>query len=429
MSEKQFSEKPWGSENMVRKSQSCTSEKPEVRKFGPKSRFRRSQEGAPTTCPKSNFRRSRGWSETLVRRAVFGEAKLVRNYVSKGVRKAIFGETGGPKIWSEKPFSKKPGWSENLSEKQFSEKPRMVRNLGPKSRFRRGQAGPKLFPKVSEKQFSEKPEVRKFGPKSRFRRSQGGPKTCPKSNFRRSRGWSQSYPEMCTETNFQRSREGLKSYSIFGEDRVVWKAMKNGRSNGSPMKTYSAKGASKSYIERENIIMFIPCMWKFGAKYIGCKGQQHVKFNKRACMDAFASCRAFHEPEHAALYSATSLGSPITADLNSASKATIVGSQLSGTWVLLLVQRYLKHEYKSASSQVSFNGNAMNNSRSVRSAGITGFLLHGTCMETYPHRACVHVYEWCACEWLYSPERSNGLHVGFSPNAKKALPKSWRIGS
>ena len=216
MSEKQFSEKPWGSVG--------------VRKYGPK-------------IPKLYFR-----------------------------------ETGGPKIWSEKPFSKKPGGcSYNLPEKQFSEKPRMVRNLGPKSCFRRGQAGPKLCfqrcpksnfrrnrrsenlvrkavfeearvvrkpvrkaifgeaedgPKPwSEEPFSERPSwsetvskgVRKAifgetgGPKSRFRRSQGG----PKSNFRRSRGWSQSYPEMCTETNFQRSREGLKSYSIFGEDRVV----------------------------------------------------------------------------------------------------------------------------------------------------------------------------------------------------------------
>ena len=230
VSEEQFSEKPevrkfgFGEAKLVRKvSETQFSEKPGVRKFGPKSRFRRSQAGpkpcferCPKSnfrrnwmsenlvsekpswsemCPKSNFRRNRD-SENLVRKAVFGEAKLVR-------KEAIFGETGGPKIWSEKPFSEKPSWSETMfrkvSEKQFSEKPE-VRKFG----F--GEA--KLVRKVSETQFSEKPGVRKFGPKSRFRRSQAGPKTCPKSNFPRRRGWSQSYPERVTKPG-----TGLKSYS------------------------------------------------------------------------------------------------------------------------------------------------------------------------------------------------------------------------
>jgi hypothetical protein len=204
---------------------------------GPKINFR--DKAVRQYVPKMHFRRDRGF-ENLLEKAVFGETKLIRNHV----RKAIFGETvgvrGGPKIWSENPKAVLPRnrRSENLVRKAvFEEARRVLLQPARKAIFGEAEDGPKpwseelfserpswsetMFPKVSEKQFSEKPEVRKFGPKSRFRRSQGGPKTCPKSNFRRSRGWSQSYPEMCTETNFQRSREGLKSYSIFGEDRVV----------------------------------------------------------------------------------------------------------------------------------------------------------------------------------------------------------------
>jgi len=77
---------------------------------GPKINFR--DKAVRQYVPKMHFRRDRGF-ENLLEKAVFGETKLIRNHV----RKAIFGETGGPKIWSEKPFSKKPGWSENLSEK------------------------------------------------------------------------------------------------------------------------------------------------------------------------------------------------------------------------------------------------------------------------------------------------------------------------
>ena len=441
MSEKQFSEKPWGSVG--------------VRKYGPKN-------------PKAVLPRNRR-SENLVRKAVFEEARRV---LLQPARKAIFGEAeDGPKTLVPKScFSERPSWSETMFSKGvrksnfrrnrrsenlvrkavFEEARRVLLQTCPKKQFfgeaedgpkpwseelffGEGQAGPKLFPKVSEKQFSEKPEVRKiWSEKAVFRRSQGGPKTCPKSNFRRSRGWSQSYPEMCTENKIFREAGKVWKAIPFSE-KTGWseKLWKMGEVTVVPWKPILRKAPQNHILRERNIIMFIPCMWKFGAKYIGCKGQQHVKFNKRACMDAFASCRAFHEPEHAALYSATSFRIPNHSWSKLGFKSDHCRKPAVWDMSAATGPKVLENmSTKSASSQVSFNGNAMNNSRSVRSAGITGFspawYMHGKLILI--EHACMYM-NGAHVNGLYSPERSNGLHVGFSPNAKKALPKSWRIGS
>ena len=178
----------------------------------------------------------------MVRKPFFGEAKLLRNLASKGVRKAIF----GAKRWVQKlvrkaafgeaeqvrnkcpkaNFGAKRG-SENLVRKsRFRSKtgPKPCfkgvrkrnfrsKTLGPKlwsenSFFCRHQAGPKsCFQMCPKRIFSKKSEVRKLGRNSRFRRSQGSPKIClRKTSF----GEAEDGPKAIQKGA---SRDGLKSYS------------------------------------------------------------------------------------------------------------------------------------------------------------------------------------------------------------------------